>query len=911
MRANLAQREPKQLQTWEEQNIYARMREVSKGRPKFYFTDGPPYANGNIHIGHAVNKILKDIIVKSRSLDGFDTPYIPGWDCHGLPIEREVEKKHGKPGQKLDANAFRKACREYAAKQIDGQRKDFKRLGVLGDWENPYLTMDPKFEAAQIRALGKIIENGHVYKGFKPVHWCLDCQSALAEAEVEYENKVSPSIDVRFPVLDTEKFLTAFGIESVDSDKISVPIWTTTPWTIPANQAVTLHPELQYSLVAVTTDAGKEYLLLATDMVEDVCARFGAESIEQVAQASGDKFENITLQHPLFASRQVPIILGEHVTTEAGTGAVHTAPGHGHDDFNMGLKYDLPLENPVGGNGVYLPSTEMFAGQHIYKANDNIIDALKDAGALIKFEKIEHSYPHCWRHKSPVIFRATSQWFVGMEQNGLRQRTLEEIPKVQWIPEWGEQRIYGMVEGRPDWCISRQRVWGVPIPLYLHNETGELHPDTQGILEKVAQAVETGGIEAWFAMLDKELLGAETGNYERTTDIMDVWFDSGTVHHSVTKTHGLEAHIADLYLEGSDQHRGWFQSSLLTSMAMKDQAPYKAVLTHGFTVDENGRKMSKSLGNVIAPQKVANTLGADIIRLWVASADYSGEITVSDEIFKRVADSYRRIRNTIRFLLGNLHGFDFEKDAVALDELLSLDKWILKRSSELHTELTTAYETYEFHHIYQKLHKFCSEDLGGFYLDILKDRLYTTQTKSQARRSAQTAMYHVTHALVRWIAPILSFTAEEVWSSMHELGASSESVLLETWYKLPELESTQQDWDTILDIRDTVSKALEEKRAAGVIGSALEADITINANGEQYKALEQLGDELRFVFITSGAELNNGSEQLEVEIKKTDAEKCVRCWHRRPEVGRSTEHPELCQRCITNVDGDGEQRHYA
>ncbi len=912
MRANLAQREPKQLKTWQDKDIYAQLRAIGKDRPKFFFTDGPPYANGDIHIGHAVNKILKDIIIKSRTLDGFDAPYIPGWDCHGLPIEHQVEKKYGKPGQKLDANAFRKACREYALKQVDGQRKDFIRLGVLGDWDNPYLTMNPKFEAEQIRGFAKIIENGHVYKGYKPVHWCLDCQSALAEAEVEYQDKKSSSIDVRFPVVDSEKFLNAFGLSSVASDKISVPIWTTTPWTIPANQAVTLHPELNYSLVEITSTTDIEILLFATDMLESVLERFGFENSKVLANADGEKLSGILLQHPLFASRQVPIVLGEHVTTEAGTGAVHTAPGHGVDDFNMGIKYKLPLENPVGGNGVYLPDTEIFGGQHIYKANDVIIEALDNAGALIKHQKIEHSYPHCWRHKSPVIFRATPQWFVGMDSNGLRKRALEEIPTVKWIPGWGEQRIEGMVDGRPDWCISRQRVWGVPIPLYVHNETGDMHPDTQELLEKVAQAVEVGGIEAWFAMADEELLGDDAKNYERTTDIMDVWFDSGSVHHCVPKTHDLESHTADLYLEGSDQHRGWFQSSLLTSMAMYDKPPYKAVLTHGFVVDENGRKMSKSLGNVTAPQKVANTLGADIIRLWTAAADYSREMTVSDEIFKRVADSYRRIRNTVRFLLSNLHGFDYASDALETNGLLSLDKWMIARTAEMQIEITQAYKSYEFHHIYQKLHTFCSEDLGGFYLDIIKDRLYTMPEKSLGRRSAQTAMYHVLHSMVRWLAPIISFTADEIWESMADLGKDTDSVVLKTWYDLPSVENMTQDWNSVIEIRDIVAKALEEKRSAGEIGSALEANIVIHASGANYQALASLGDELRFVFITSGAELKESdSDEVSVEIVKSEAEKCVRCWHRRDDYASHTEHPELCGRCVTNVDGDGETRHFA
>ncbi|MEM7283964.1 MAG: isoleucine--tRNA ligase, partial [Pseudomonadota bacterium] len=735
MKANLANREPQMLKHWDEIGIYNKIREARDGHDKFVLLDGPPYANGSIHIGHAVNKVLKDIIIKSKSLSGFDAPYVPGWDCHGLPIEHQVEKKYGRVGGKLDAQEFRAACREFAKKQVDGQRQDFERLGIFGEWDDPYLTLAPKYEAEQIRAFATIISNNHLYKGYKPVHWCLDCRSALAEAEVEYEDKTSPSIDVAFKVVDAEQFLEQFGpLDDAGSGDISVVIWTTTPWTLPGNQAVALHHDLEYSLVQ-TPWLGGSRLVVASDLVETVMSRFGFSDYRELGRTEGHGFEGQELKHP-FLDRTVPIILGEHVTLDAGTGAVHTAPGHGQEDFEVGLKYKLPIENPVGDNGCFLPSTEFFAGLNVHKASEPIKQVLTDHQTLLHNEAVTHSYPHCWRHKTPVIFRATPQWFVSMEKEGLRDHALTAIDQVSFTPNWGMQRIRGMVEGRPDWCISRQRTWGVPIAVFIHRETDELHPDTLNLLEQVAQRVEQGGINAWFELSAEELLSPEDAkNYVKVTDIMDVWFDSGMAHHCVPKTHDNLKYPADLYLEGSDQHRGWFQSSLLTSVAMHDRAPYGGVLTHGFTVDERGRKMSKSLGNVVQPQSVTKTLGADVLRLWVAATDYRNEIAVSDEILKRVSDSYRRIRNTARFLLGNLDGFDPANDSVAEKDMIALDSYMVREAERLQNELIAAYDSYEFHNIYQKVHNYCVVDLGGFFLDIIKDRLYTTQTNSLPRRS--------------------------------------------------------------------------------------------------------------------------------------------------------------------------------
>ncbi|HED52221.1 MAG TPA: isoleucine--tRNA ligase, partial [Gammaproteobacteria bacterium] len=751
MKANLANREPEMLKYWDDIDLYTNLRKQGEGRPKFVLHDGPPYANGDIHIGHAVNKILKDFIVKSKTLSGFDAPYVPGWDCHGLPIELNVEKKVGKVGRKVDAPTFRSKCRDYARKQVDGQRKDFIRLGVMGDWEHPYLTMDYHFEADIIRALGRIIANGHLNKGYKPVHWCTDCGSALAEAEVEYEDKTSPAIDVRFSVLDEEALLAR--CHHPDGHKgegpVSVIIWTTTPWTLPANRAVSLNPGLDYALVQADLGRGTERLLFAEALLKDAMLRYDCDKYQVVAYCKGADLEHLKLAHP-FYDREVPVILGDHVTTEAGTGAVHTAPGHGQDDYVVGQRYGIPVDNPVGANGVFLEDTELFAGKHVFSANDDVIDVLKAKGMLVHVEALQHSYPHCWRHKTPIIFRATPQWFISMEQKGLRKAALQAIGEVEWLPDWGKARIEGMVQGRPDWCVSRQRTWGVPIALFTHKQTGELHPDTARLIEEVALRVERQGIDAWFEMDAIELLGDETAQYDKVTDTLDVWFDSGTTHQCVLERRKELGFPADLYLEGSDQHRGWFQSSLLTSVAMHGKAPYRQVLTHGFTVDAKGQKMSKSKGNVVAPQKIVNSLGADVLRLWVAATDYRNEMNVSDEILKRTADAYRRMRNTARFLLANIHGFDPAQHLLPPANMLMLDRWVVARAARLQDEVTQAYEAYEFHHIYQKVHNFCAGDLGGFYLDVIKDRQYTTQSDSVARRSAQTAMYHIVEALARW-----------------------------------------------------------------------------------------------------------------------------------------------------------------
>jgi isoleucyl-tRNA synthetase len=924
MKANLAQREPEMLHHWEHSQLYRRIRELCAGRPKFILHDGPPYANGEIHIGHAVNKVLKDVIVKSRTLDGFDAPYVPGWDCHGLPIELQVEKRVGKPGRKVSAAEFRQACRSYAATQVDGQREDFKRLGVLGEWDNPYLTMNYAFEADIIRALGRIIANGHLQKGYKPVHWCTDCGSALAEAEVEYQDKESYAIDVRFAVVDAEALFAACHSvpEHHGEGPLSMVIWTTTPWTLPANQAVALNPALEYVVVQCDGEHGRERLLVAEGLLKETMGRWNIDRYHVLAYAHGAAFEGLQLQHP-FYDRQVPVILGEHVTLDAGTGAVHTAPGHGVEDFVAGQKYALEVDNPVEGNGVFAEDTELFAGEHVFKANEHVIEVLQQRRALLHMERVTHSYPHCWRHKTPIIFRATPQWFISMEQNGLRRAALREIDKVEWLPEWGRARIAGMVEGRPDWCISRQRTWGVPIALFVNKHSGELHPHTAELIEKVAAAVEQQGIEAWFALQPQELLGDEAEHYHKVTDTLDVWFDSGVSHACVLEQRGQLRSPADLYLEGSDQHRGWFQSSLMTSVAMHGRAPYRQVLTHGFTVDAQGRKMSKSLGNVLQPQKVMKNLGADIIRLWVAATDYRGEMSVSDEILRRTADAYRRIRNTTRYLLSNLDGFDPARNLVAAAEMLPLDRWAVDCAARLQQQVIAAYRDYQFHLIYQKVQNFCINEMGGFYLDVTKDRQYTCQADSLARRSTQTAMYHIAEALLRWLAPVLSFTADEAWR--HLPGERSESVFLETWYAglfelTPEDAISAAQWRLIMAARAAVGKELEVLRKAGSIGSSLDAEVLLYCDGELHAALAQLGAELRFVLITSQAQLLDEApaeasstelQGLRVIVKASAHAKCERCWHHAPEVGSDADHPDLCGRCITNIDGDGEIRKYA
>ncbi|UCH54282.1 MAG: isoleucine--tRNA ligase, partial [Pseudomonadota bacterium] len=933
MKANLASREPEILARWQELEIYGRQRAERAGAPKYVLHDGPPYANGDIHIGHAVNKILKDIIVKSKSLGGFDAPYVPGWDCHGLPIEHAVEKKIGKAGVQVALQKFREACRAYAREQIERQRADFMRLGVLGDWQRPYLTMDYAFEANIIRALGRIIANGHVYKGHKPVHWCTDCGSALAEAEVEYQDKTSPAIDVRFRAVDAADLLARcqHAPDKAGDGPIHAVVWTTTPWTLPANQAVALHPELEYVLVQCVGNNGPERILLAEPMMKDVMLRYGVDSYRVVATCHGRELEGIKLKHP-FYEREVPVILGEHVTTEAGTGAVHTAPGHGLDDYVVGSRYGLPVDNPVDGDGKFLPDTKLFAGEHVFKANDHVIDVLKTRGALVHIAALQHSYPHCWRHKTPIIFRATSQWFIGMEH--LRDVAATEIAKTRWVPGWGRARIEGMVSNRPDWCISRQRAWGVPIPLFTHKQTGKLHPKTVELIEQVAQRVEQRGIDAWFDLDAEALLGADHAHYDKVNDTLDVWFDSGVTHACVLEQRDELSFPADLYLEGSDQHRGWFQSSLLTSLAMRGRAPYKGVLTHGFTVDAKGMKMSKSAGNVVAPQKVIKTLGADILRLWVAATDYRAEMSISDEILTRMADSYRRIRNTARYLLANLDGFDSAQHSVPPQDMLSLDRWAVTRAHALGREVQAAYDGFEFHLIYQKLHQFCVVQMGSFYLDVLKDRIYTMPTDSLGRRSAQTAMYQILEALVRWLAPVLTFTAEEIWRFMP--GKRSDSVLLERWWDLApvanaaaEGEATGRDvafWDQILNVREAVKKELEKLRVAGGIGSGLDAEVDLYADEALYAQLHQLGDvqgdggDLRFVFITSYARLHPLAERpadaiaseikgLTLTVTPSAHAKCVRCWHHREDVGRDKDHPALCGRCVGNL-GQGEQRRY-
>ena len=925
MRGNLAKREPERLQRWQSMGLYGRLREARAGRDRYVLHDGPPYANGDIHIGHAVNKILKDIIVKSRTLEGFDAPYVPGWDCHGLPIEHKVEQEIGRAGDKVSAAEFRAACRRFAGEQVKGQMKDFQRLGVLGDWDQPYLTMNHQTEADILRALGDIIGRGHLRRGFKPVYWCSDCGSALAEAEVEYDERVSPAIDVRFAAVDPARLLAAFGVD--ENLPAALVIWTTTPWTLPANQAVAVHPDLTYAAVRLDLGSGPEVLVLAEELLETALGRYGVTEYTVLGRARGSTLEALKLQHPFLSERRVPVILGEHVTTDAGTGAVHTAPGHGVDDFIVGQRYDLPVENPVDDDGRFKPDTPLFAGDLVFDANPRVVEALRERGTLVHHARYEHSYPHCWRHKSPIIFRATPQWFINLQVHDIREHTLEAIRHVSWTPSWGEARMEAMLRSRPEWCISRQRNWGVPIAVFVHRDSGELHPNTGELIEAVARRMESHGIDAWFELDPADLLGDEAGDYDKVTDILDVWFDSGVTHYAVLGRRTELHHPAELYLEGSDQYRGWFQSSLLTGMMMNGRPPYYGVLTHGFTVDAQGRKMSKSRGNVIAPQKVMKTLGADILRLWVASSDYSGEMAVSDEILKRTADAYRRLRNTARFLLGNLDGFDPSAHRVARERMLALDRWAVDRAHLLQEDLRAAYRRFDFHHVYQRVHNFCVLDMGGFYLDVIKDRQYTTQADSLARRSAQTAMYHIVESLVRWLAPILSFTAEEIWQ--HLPGDRVESVLLAEWYDgLFALEDERFDrgfWDEVLGLRDAVSKEIERLRNVDVLGATLEAEVDIYCPAPLVELFARLEDELRFVLITSSAAIHDEAERpndalettladgsrVYLRVRRSEHPKCVRCWHRRPEVGRNAEHPELCSRCIDNVAGEGEVRRFA
>ncbi|MGL9734808.1 MAG: isoleucine--tRNA ligase [Symbiopectobacterium sp.] len=920
MRGDLAKREPDMLKRWYEQDLYGIIRQAKTGKKTFIVHDGPPYANGNIHIGHSVNKILKDIIVKSKGLAGYDSPYVPGWDCHGLPIELKVEQLIGKPGEKVSAAEFRQACRKYAAEQVEGQKKDFIRLGVLGDWDRPYLTMDFNTEANIIRVLGKIIDNGHLHKGVKPMHWCADCGSALAEAEVEYYDKTSPSIDVAFTAVDAATVAAKFGATSV-ADLIVLVIWTTTPWTLPANRAISLNADFVYQLVQIEGKA----LILAADLVDSVMVRLGVTNWTVLGDCRGSDLELLRFKHP-FLNFDVPVILGDHVTLDAGTGAVHTAGGHGPDDYVISQKYQLEIANPVGPNGCYLLGTHPnLDGKFVFKADDLIVDMLRETGALLHVEKLQHSYSCCWRHKSPIIFRATPQWFVTMDQKGLRQQSLSEIKCVQWIPDWGQVRIESMVANRPDWCISRQRTWGVPMSLFVHKETEDLHPRTPELIEAVAKRVEQNGIQAWWDLDPADLLGADAANYVKVLDTLDVWFDSGSTHASVVDVRPeFAGHAADMYLEGSDQHRGWFMSSLMISAAIKGKAPYRQVLTHGFTVDCQGRKMSKSIGNTIAPQDMMDKLGADILRLWIGSTDYSGEIAVSDEILKRSADAYRRIRNTARFLLANLNGFDLALHSVKPEEMVVLDRWAVGCAQAAQQEIVEAYKGYDFHRVVQRLMQFCSIEMGSFYLDIIKDRQYTAKHDSVARRSCQTALFHIAEALVRWMAPIMSFTADEVWGYLP--GKRAQYVFTEEWYDslfgLAE-EETLNDafWADMLKVRAEVNKVIEQARNDKRIGGSLEAAVTLYADAELSEKLGRLQQELHFALLTSRARVERYEDApadaqaselsgLKIALSKADGHKCPRCWHYELDIGVDAAHPQVCGRCATNVGGNGEERKF-
>jgi isoleucyl-tRNA synthetase len=905
MRGNLAKREPAWIKSWLSESYYKEIRKSKKGKKKFILHDGPPYANGKIHIGHAVNKILKDVIIKSKSLSDYDVPYVPGWDCHGLPIELAVEKIHGK---NIEDKTFRSLCREYAKEQVEDQKKDFIRLGIHGDWSNPYLTLNSKIEADIVRSLGGIFSNKMLYQGNKPVHWCLDCGSALAEAEVDYENKTSISIDVAFKGVQQSRLKELFEAPKLDKDIYSV-IWTTTPWTLPANEAISLNPNLVYGLY----EDSDKCIIVAEDLIEAFKIRTERNNLKFINNVQGKFLENYNFQHPFYNEKNIPIILGEHVTTEDGTGLVHTAPAHGLDDYIVGSKYNLPVENPVDELGNFKTNVKLFNGKNIWEANEEIIKIIEQAGLLIFRKSFVHSYPHCWRHKTPIIFRATQQWFIGMNEklNGFTLRAIakKEVDNTNFIPAWGKARLEAMMKNRPDWCISRQRRWGVPITLFIHKDTDEPHPRSEEWFSMAADLIEKQGIDAWHDLDIKEWLGDEAKNYKKISDILDVWFDSGTTHQSVLRKNSDLNYPADLYLEGSDQHRGWFQSSLLTASAMNGQAPFKGLLTHGFVVDGSGHKMSKSKGNVISPQKITDQYGADILRLWVAMTDYSGELNISDEIIKRSADAYRRLRNTLRFLSANTNDFNSTTMMTDPKNLLLIDRHAISTVRDLQNEIISLYENYEFHHLTKKLVAFCSEDLGGFYLDIIKDRLYTMKEDSLERRSAQTALYHITHSLTRMIAPILSFTAEELWQNL----TSKKNIFKESWYVFPEINLNADEikfWQCIDKILPIVNKNIEDEREKGNIGSSLECSLVISCNSDWFKLLQPYRDELHYIFIVSKIALEETRDQLKVSVKKQAYLKCDRCWHFEESVGVNSQHSSICSRCISNLFGEGEKRKY-
>ncbi len=937
MRGDLPKREPAWVQDWKDDGLYKKLRVARHGAPLFVLHDGPPYANGKLHIGHALNKVLKDMIVKSRQLAGFDAQYIPGWDCHGLPIENAIEKLHGR---KLSRDDMQAKSRAYATEQIAQQREDFQRLGVLGDWERPYRTMDPVNEAGQLRAFKRVIERGFVYRGLKPVYWCFDCGSSLAEFEIEYADKKSETLDVAFLCAQPDRLAQAFGLQHLSKDAFAV-IWTTTAWTIPANQALNLNPALHYALV----DTERGLMMVAEELVQACLTRWGLTGTV-LATTLGETLDGIEFRHPLSHvdagfDRTAPIYLADYATASDGTGIVHSAPAYGLDDFHSCVSHGMAYQdilNPVQGQGTYAPDFPLFAGQHIWKAVPVILDTLKNAGRLLATQTISHSYPHCWRHKTPVIYRAAAQWFVRMDEGEgvftrdkasktLRQMALDAIEQTQFYPENGKARLRDMIANRPDWCISRQRSWGVPLPFFLHQDSGELHPRTMEILDQAADIVEKGGIEAWSRVSAEEILGAtDAAHYTKSTDILEVWFDSGSTFAHVLRGSHRDAYDrppyheagpeADLYLEGHDQHRGWFHSSLLLGCALYDRAPYRGLLTHGFATDGQGRKMSKSLGNVVIPQEVTDKLGAEIVRLWVASTDYSGDLNIDDKILARVVDAYRRIRNTLRFLLANVSDFNPATDTVPPDQLLEIDRYALSRAAQLQEEILGRWNpqrqvfegghfgVYEFHPVVSKLQVYCSEDLGAFYLDVLKDRLYTTAAKSLARRSAQTALYQITHAMLRWMAPFLSFTAEEAW----KVFGTSETLFTETFSRLAEPDAALLNrWARIREIRDAVNKDIEALRSAGKVGASLQAQVDLQVTADDHALLKSLGDDLRFVFITSAVSLRQGTE-MQIDTQASTAVKCERCWHYRDDVGQDAAHPTLCGRCTSNLYGEGEQR---
>ena len=905
MKAGLPKKEPEILDFWNDIGLYEKIRQQNLNNKKFILHDGPPYANGAIHLGHSVNKILKDITIKSKTLQGLDAPYVPGWDCHGLPIELNVEKKHGKRSELVqNKKMFQEACKEYALTQIESQKKDFIRLGVLGEWDNPYKSLDSSFEANAVRALGKIYEAGHIEKGEKPVHWCQDCGSALAEAEVEYQDKTSKSIDVAFKANEQslKKLNEVFATNIVDG--ISFVIWTTTPWTIPSNVAVCINPELDYALIKLDG----EHLVIAEAMIELCMERWGTTS-ELVSKTLGKNLVDISLIHP-FIERKSELLHGDHVTTEAGTGCVHTAPAHGLDDYFICKKHGIETFKALNSKGFFKEEFEFIAGLPASKADPLVIEKLNEVKALVNCDDFHHSYPHCWRHKSPLIFTSTAQWFISMNKSGLLNEALQSISGVSWEPSWGEQRIEGMLTDRPDWCISRQRNWGVPITLVVHKESGAIHPNQSELFKQFANLIEENGISSWESLDLNEFID-DGDSYIKITDSLDVWFDSGVTHFAVSEQRFEEGIVADLYLEGSDQHRGWFQSSLLTSIAMNGRAPYKAVLTHGFVVDENGRKQSKSLGNVVSPQKVWDSLGADILRLWVASADFRSEMVASDEILKRVSDQYRRIRNTFRFILGNLNDFD-ESKKIVFEDQIELDKWIVLETSKLQEDVLKLYESYSYHNVVQKIHNFCVNELGGIYLDIVKDRLYTCKDSSHARQSCQTSLNYVLNTMVRLTAPILSFTSEEIWQTHPSLKGQNESIFLSKYFESKqegECVISSSDWARIFEIKDIVNQSIERLRNENKLKGSLDSNVIISANEEDKSVLDKLGSELHFVFISSQASVIDG-DTLSIQIDQMSDEKCTRCWHRDSTVGESKDHPEICSRCEENIDQSGESRSF-